>query len=84
MITGRESDDALLLLFRRQRLNLVRRAANLESARALKVFALEKDFLTGGFVELPRRQDRCAVNAGGDSVSCFVDEFDCQHKKRRY
>jgi hypothetical protein len=24
------------------------------------------------------------VNAGGDSVSCFVDEFDCQHKKRRW
>jgi hypothetical protein len=54
-------------------LDLVRRTTNFECARALKVFALEKDLFASRFVELARRQYRGAVNAGCDAVSCFVD-----------
>src|SRR6185437_2358747 len=81
VIARGKRDDALLLLFARERLDLVRRAANLESTGALKIFALEEDFLAAGFVELARSHYRRAVNAGGDAVSCFVDEIDSQHFK---
>ena len=76
MISRRKGSDALLFLIGCERLNLVCRAADLERARTLKVFTLEEDFFTGGFVKLTRRQYRRAMNAGSDSPPRLVDHFD--------
>ena len=84
MVARRKSDNALPFLFRRQRLNLVRSAANLERAGALKVFTLEKNFLAGDFIELSRRDYWRAVNAVGDAFPGFPDRLNIQHKKRRW
>ena len=73
MVTRRKSDDALPFLFRGQRLNLVRRTADLERTRALKVFALEKNFLACDVIELSRCDYWRAMNAAGDAFPGFPD-----------
>lgn len=83
MIARRERDDAALFFFRRQRLNLVRRAADLERARALKVFTLEENFLAGDVIELSGGDYRSAMNAVRDAFPRFVDRLNIQHRKRR-
>jgi len=73
VIAGRKRDDAAPLLFVSQRLNLVRRAANLERARALQVLAFEEHLLAGDFIELARRDYRRAMNARGDALARRMD-----------
>jgi hypothetical protein len=62
-------------------LDLVGRAANLEGAGALQVFAFEEDFAPGNLVERVRSDDGRAVNAAGDPRRGFFDKFGCQHWK---
>jgi hypothetical protein len=73
VIALRKRDDAATFLVVSQRSDFVRRAANLEGARALQVLAFEKHLFAGDFVKLARGDYGGAMNARRDALAGFVN-----------
>jgi len=76
-----ENATAPRALVLRERENLVRRAAHLERARALKVLALEEDAPAGHLVERARVRDRRPVHERAYARLRDAYEIECQHRR---
>ena len=79
MVAGRECDDALLQLLRRQREDHVGRAPDLKRAAALQILAFEKYIHARARIDAARGHHGRPAGQRTDAIRCFANHVGSNH-----